>query len=149
MKSSNLPDNYISTVADELLDECEFARQHSESFSQIAFAHIKRMSFSKAMFEEKTLLSARTFDRIKSNELENPTIETVMAICIGLELGIEQGGPLLEIAGYKLGQSHLHRAYRKILSSFKGRSIYECDEFLEELGLQPICKRALKQNSLK
>jgi hypothetical protein len=61
-----------------------------------------------------------------------------MAICIGLELGIEQGEPLLEIAGYKLGKSHLHRAYRKILSSLKGHSIYECDEFLNTLDLPPI-----------
>jgi hypothetical protein len=60
MSSPNLSDNYISTVANELLDECEFARQHSESFSQITFAHIQRMRFSKAMFEDKTLLSART-----------------------------------------------------------------------------------------
>jgi hypothetical protein len=102
--------------------------------------------YNKPAFEQKTLLSGRTYDRIRTNQLESPSIETVMAICIGFELGVEYGQQLLEITGHKLGDIELHAAYRKLLVSFKGRSIIECNAFLDENHLPPLVKRALKGN---
>jgi hypothetical protein len=97
---------YRSSV--ELKTECEFVKSHSKTFCQIVCAHMQLKGYNKPAFEQKTLLSGRTYDRIRTDQLESPSIETVMAICIGFELGVEYGQQLLEITGHKLGDAELH-----------------------------------------
>jgi hypothetical protein len=58
-----------------------------------------------------------------------------MAVCIGLSLGVVEGGELLEKAGYKLGISPLHLAYKKLLTDCVGYTLHECDELLAALSM--------------
>lgn len=106
------------------------------NFAQTAWAHIERKKISRKDFCEKTLLSDKTYDRLRDNRLPSPTLQTVMQICVGLELGGVLGEQLLELAGYKLNAQQV--AYRKILYAFRGHSIYECDEVLTALGMPSI-----------
>jgi hypothetical protein len=36
-------------------------------------------------------------------------------------------------------------AYKKLIHSYRGHSIYECNEVLEALGLSPLCAKAYKE----
>ena len=81
-------------------------KQH---FSQLAWEQMKRCDCTlKEDFRYRTLLSDKTFDRIKSGKLKNPDIETVMALCFGLDLGVFYGDPLLRSAGYDLSLRKRH-----------------------------------------
>lgn len=131
----------------EYIEEGQFLSTPAGNFAQVAYAHIQRKGYNKAVFCDKTLLSGKTFDRIKDNRLPNPTLETVMQICIGLELGGIYGEQLLEIAGYKLNNSPQQLAYKKLLHSYYGHSIYECDEVLRALGLASIVPKAYRETA--
>ncbi len=108
------------------------------SFAQAAWEHIERKGVSRADFAEKTLLSGKIYDRIRSGELTNPKLQTVIQICIGLELGGVLGEHLLSLAGYTLNNTPQQLAYKNILHAYRGHSIYECDEILKALGITSI-----------
>ena len=121
----------------ELADEFHIATETRQNFAQLAWAHIDRNGINKSAFQTLTLLSGKTYDRIKTNTMpDKPDIETPMAI--GLELGGLLGEELVERAGHKLTDILLHQAYRKLLNVFKGQSIFECNEALLALNLKPI-----------
>ena len=129
---------------ESLLADAEFAREHSNNFSVLAWAHIQRCNCHyKETFRERTLLSDKMFDRIKKGEVLNPEIETVMAICMGLNLGAAHGIPLLRSAGYDLTdtQSPILISYMKLLASPEVKDIFQCNEILEALNLKPLCEK--------
>jgi hypothetical protein len=128
----------LRKLHDDLIDQSRRLADTEMNFAQLAAWHIKNKGYNKAVFQAKTLLSRKTYERIMSNQLPNPTLETVMAICIGLQLSIKDSELLLERAGYKLSSSPQHLAYHKLLSAFVGHSLFECNEILEALSLSPL-----------
>ena len=129
----------------ELVASAAFASEQLPSFSALAWANIERRKCTNStVFQEKTLLSGKTFSRIKSGNLHKPTLDTVMAICIGLDLGVIYGDPLLRSAGYVLSGtvSPMHIAYYAMLTTFRGFTIFECNEILAALGVPLIQSKA-------
>lgn len=138
--------NKAKAIGSKIKEVEGFVNSHNSNFCQEVMAHVERKGINKASFCKKTLLSERTFERIKSNSLsKNPRPETVMKVCIGLDLGLEYGESLFEKAGYKLEGSDLFLAYKNILLSCKSYSIYECDEILELLNLPALVKCVTNQ----
>jgi hypothetical protein len=125
----------------DLVEQSKFSESTSLSFSQEAYAHVERLKMNKTVFCNKTLLSGKTYDRIKHNRLDDPSLETVMSVCIGLELGMSYGESLLAKGGYLLSTSPRKTAYKMLLYSYKGHSILECDELLEALNFPLLARR--------
>ena len=124
----------------------EFIINNSGSFTEAVIELTKRRGYNKITFRARTMLSSKTYDRIWMNDMRSmPKPETVMQICLGLNLGIEYGEPLFEKAGYKLDSSELLLTYRVILLSCKNIDIYECNEILRNLGLPILGKRFLRK----
>ena len=123
----------------ELSEEIHADVQMGENFAQLAWKYISGKKINKAQFQTLTLLSEKMYTRIRDNKLPKPHLETAMAIAIGLKLGPHLGEGLIEKAGYKLNDSPLHRTYKKLLTVFKGQSIYECNKVLEALNFKPLC----------
>jgi hypothetical protein len=121
---------------EEYSEEITFLQMPVTTFAATASAHIQRLGLSRKEFCDKTLLSEKTYDRIKTNTAGRVTLQTVMQIAIGLELGGLLGEQLIELAGYKLTNKEI--GYKKVLYGFKGHSIFECDEVLTALGLESI-----------
>jgi len=117
---------------EEYVEEDEFLSKPTLNFAQTAWAHIERLHCSRTEFVEKTLLSEGMYKRLLRKTVIRPTFQTVMQFCVGLSLGGILSEQLLELAGYKLNAQQL--AYKKILHSYCGHSIYECDEILVALG---------------
>lgn len=120
----------------------QYALQCQKSFCQQAMEVIQFAKANKAVFCNKTMLSERAYERIQANNMPKPKIETVMCICLGLELEIGISTQLLHAAGYELNNSPQHVAYKALLTSFVGHSLYECDEALKAMGLSPLVKNA-------
>jgi hypothetical protein len=131
----------------ELVEQSRRLAQAEINFAQLAAWHIKEKGYNKTVFREKTHLSFKTYERIVSNRLPNPDLATVMAICIGLQLSIKDSEDLLEKAGYRLSSSPQHLAYHKLLSTFIGHSLTDCNEVLEALDLSPITPKSQKSSS--
>jgi hypothetical protein len=128
----------LRELHDDLVEQSRRLAAAEMNFAQLAAWHIKNKGYNKAVFRAKTLLSHKTFERIMSNQLPNPDLATVMAICIGLQLSIKDSELLLERAGYRLSSSPQQLAYYKLLSAFSGHSLAECNEVLAALSLTPI-----------
>jgi len=107
------------------------------SFSETVSYLIKKQKLNRVLFYEKTLIDHRQFSRILKNEVNNPRFDTVIAICIGLNLGLLYGEPLLRKCGYTL-DCDSKAAYKVLLASYCGRSITECNEYLVAQGLKPL-----------
>lgn len=138
----------LRKLRDNLIMNVAYKSENQKSFSELAWRQMKRCNCHyKDTFIERTLLSGKTFDRIKAGELEKPSVETVMAICIGLNLGILHGEPLLRSAGYDLEKSSilLHTIYHALLCSFHDKNIFECNGLLVSVGQPPINEKAYKE----
>ncbi len=110
--------------------------QPETSFIQLIKAHIARNGYSVNKLCRRTLLSEKTFYRIKTNQMPNPSLKTVMSLCIGLQLDPAYSTVLLAAAGYTLTDSPLHIAYRRLLISCYNKPIHICNEFLINLGFE-------------
>ena len=129
----------------EIAEDITFITETKQNFSQLAWKLMEHCHCNyKELFREKTLLSDRTFDRIKAGKLLNPDIETAIAICAGLNLGVLYGVPLLKSAGIDLEQSSvpLHRVYFVLLCTYHEHNIFEWNEILGALGLPFIRAKA-------
>lgn len=124
------------------MQQGQYAVQCQKPFCQQAMEAIKFVKANKAVFCEKTMLSEKTYERLETNKMPKPTLETVMCICIGLSLGINISNQLLNAAGYELNNTPQQVAYKAFLTSFVGHTLYECDEALKALGLSPLIKNA-------
>jgi hypothetical protein len=120
----------------EYAEEKDFLSRPAVSFSQVAWAHVERIGIGRKEFCKRTLLSEKTYERLRDGEVIHPSLQTVLQICIGLGLGGVFGEQLLDLAGYKLSAQQL--PYKKILCSYRGHSIYECDAILVRLGMPSI-----------
>jgi len=126
----------LNKLYNEYTEENEFLSKPTLNFAQTAWAHIERLKCSRTDFVQKTLLSESIYDQLLGNRIPRPSFQTVMQFCVGLALGSVFGEQLLELAGYKLNSQQL--AYKKILHSYCGHSIYECDAVLVALGSPSI-----------
>ncbi|WP_302683485.1 helix-turn-helix domain-containing protein [Adlercreutzia sp.] len=100
-----------------------------------------KLGISKSEFCRRTLLSEKTYERIKYGQLaDRPKPETVMQFCVGLGLSLEESENLFNAAGYYLGGCKLHEAYRELLSMNDSLTIYECNDVLRHLEL-PLLAR--------
>ena len=133
-KRTKLLEQFYFELAEEYAADIELGT----TFAQAAQVHIERKGVNKAAFETLTLLDGKTYDRIQKNNLPNPSLNTAMAVCIGLKISGVAAEDLLLKAGYRLGISLLHQTYRKFLNSHKGYSIFEYNEILGGLGLPLI-----------
>ena len=125
----------------ELAEEISVDFETQQNFAKVAWNHIRRNKLNKETFQQKTLLSGKMYDRIKNDNVPKPSLETAMALAIGLKLGGKSGEELLEKAGHKLTDTPLHLTYRKLLNVCKEKGILGCNEILEHLSFPPLCEK--------
>jgi len=100
---------------------------------------IKYRKTTNEKLAEASLISAKTVQRMRNNEDYTPTLETVIALCIGLRLPPVLNTDLLSKSGYSLkGTSDLHLMYHFILTSCYTYTIHECNEMLIKHNFKPL-----------
>ncbi len=102
--------------------------------------HMERKNCTNEQLEEYSLISARTISRIRSGAIQNPTIKTLVALCIGLQLYPDFSEDLLKKAGHILKSTDRDFAYKKLLREHYKQSIHECNEILVSLKLKKLSK---------
>lgn len=85
-------------------------------------------------------LDPKTIQRMRNNEAYDTTIETIVAICIALQLPPAVSDVLINRSAYSLGVSEKHLTYRFLLNSCYTKTIYECNSMLQRLGFDPLTK---------
>jgi len=112
----------------------------SQTFAQTAKTLMERKKWNSVIFKEKTLLDDSMYSRIMKNE-RNPSFRTAIAICVGLGVDAITASNMLAGAGYSFSPSKEHQAFSYILSALHGKSIDECNAFLESISIKPLGNR--------
>lgn len=97
------------------------------------------------IFWEKTLLNRNFFSAIKGNRLKEVTKETLMAVCVGLELRIRMVEKVFHKAGLLLNEYETPDGiYIFILENIPGLGIDEFNNILIVKGQKPLGTQARK-----
>lgn len=128
----------LSRKQAEFADKFSEYQKNFQTFGEKATAIMKRKHWNSTIFKERTLLDDMAYSRIINSNDSLPSLRTVMAVCIGLGLDIQLATSLLASAGYSLGTSREHQLYHFLLTAFEGKSIDECNVFLESMDVKPL-----------
>lgn len=110
------------------------------SFSDTLIAHMKRKGFTVEQLAESSLVSDRQIYRFRKAPYPNITLPQVVGLCIGLKLHPILSCDLIKKAGYSFNMSPQHKAYHMLILTMSNNSIYECNDYLTQVGIAPIGK---------
>lgn len=114
----------------------EFTRTKN-TFSVRAFEFMEAQEWTPLLFTKKTGLNERAYFRIKSGETNYPHIETVLSICIGLNLGSFDRFELLKLAGHGIAKNKREFAYQYIFDSYRINTVDDFNRVYLTLGVEP------------
>jgi DNA-binding Xre family transcriptional regulator len=108
------------------------------SFGQSLILLMKWRKMSNELLAEKALLSSKTIQRMRNDAEHTWDIETLVAVCIGLQLPPYISTPLIEKAGLAIKVGEKGITYAHLLSTYYRRTIHEVNEYLHLAGYPPI-----------
>lgn len=110
----------------------------------------KLRKWNPLRFCENTGFKESFYTRIKENlydEKYQPTLSSVMAICVALHLPSQFSFKLVKLSGNALRASKLHNCYRFILNHYElFQNVDEVNVFLIAKGFKPICDKDIYEN---
>jgi DNA-binding Xre family transcriptional regulator len=137
MKNNKVTSKY----EDEVRELTNIVRSLPISFADTLLAHMDRVDCTVESLAEKSLVSEKTIQRMRNARSSKSRLETVVSICIGLQLDIILSLDLIEKSFIKLNmQDARHVFLFKILDSKDKKSIYEWNEILEENNQKTLKK---------
>ena len=108
------------------------------SFSVALTQYMDESGVTVECLAEETGLSEKTIQRLRNNPDIQPSIETVIAICVGLHLDPYRGEMLLHLAGYTLTNKKRDRIYKVFIGFAYKDTVLECNNALIRCGLKPL-----------
>jgi len=106
---------------------------------QLVGALIDLRKWNIEVFMERCCLDENSFYKAQRGDPAPPTLPTLMAICIAMNLDMPEAETLLGAAGIKLSAAiPLHRAYLFIIERLSGQPIPVCNEFLRRLHFKEL-----------
>lgn len=129
----------MASMKRQFEDDCRMRTAESVTFWQMLWQYIRLRNMNSAVFCEKTLLDESYYRHAEKNDGKAlPEVRTIVAMCVGLGLDLQQSQELLRLAGRALNDSREHVAYGFVLSMLRGQSIYDCNTFLAEIGIRTL-----------
>ena len=77
---------------------------------------------------------------MRNNEEYETTIETIVAICIALQLPPVISQALISRSAYSLGSGPKFMTYHFLLEACYTKTIFECNDILRGVNLAPLTK---------
>ena len=113
---------------------------NKESCWQAIYAIIQYLGISKAHFCELTHLGEEVYRKAKNDVPTNPSLRTIVAIALGLNLNLEITENLLKLAGHAFSKNNEHKHLKFCIIMFfqSAHSIDDANEFLKYKNLKPL-----------
>ena len=107
-----------------------------DGFSDTLNFHMKKLSLATAQLSEASLVSQRTITRMRSPKSPNPTVESIVAVSIGMNLYPELSFDMLHKADREFDFTDpAHIWYMVILRTMYKENIAKCNELLYSNGI--------------
>lgn len=124
------PKKSISRSLEELL-----RRRHEETFSEMLLRLVDEKGFAKdSIVYKRANLERSVFSKLRSNKNYAPSKSTAVALCIALELNMDQTRDLLARAGYALSPSNLGDVIVSYFIESSQYDIFEINAVLFQYG---------------
>lgn len=111
------------------------------NFSGALDALIDWSDMTEEELAEAADMSEKTIQRLRNTEPDNVTIETVMQLCIGMQLPPVLSNCLLRASGKSFMMTEQHIMYQFLLNACYYKSIFECNDMLTAQKLKPLGKQ--------
>lgn len=122
----------------------EFEKQFSRTLSisthanDVLWQHMQKQHWNTGIFQNKTLLDPINYSRVQKNTY-NFKMPAIIAMGIGLCLPLTEMNLILSLAGFTFNANDKQQqAYQFLFTSYFGKTIEECNELLEKLGLKTL-----------
>lgn len=110
---------------------------NAQSTNQVFLRYMKDAKWNSSIFQEKTLLSANDYSRLSSDHKFK--LPAYVAMAVGLGLSLDEFQKAIYLNGLSLDdKERTHNAYSFVLSMLQGKSIDECNAFLEHVGVETL-----------
>lgn len=110
------------------------------SFSLTFVELMKRRGLTMEKLSERSEVSMETIGRLRRCEECNSSLETLIAICIGMNLHPLLSADLLRKAGKAFQINPKHVLYYMILHEFWQKPLSEANDFLQRNGVKPLSR---------
>lgn len=124
---------YLASQEAEKKVRLELMQNNCDTFADMLLYHMDRKNIKIDDLVERADLSDTTIKKYRSGEIENPPIENVLAICIGLNLPKAYCLEMIRVAGHTLNESPRHMAYKYLLDYTDG-TIKQWNMILDAFG---------------
>ena len=127
---------YIATHAQDVMDLLvTFPNELGESLKAL----MKWREISVDKLAEESQLDVASISRIRSGKRDNPTLKSIIALCVGMSLPPLLSHKLIQNAGYTLRYSNQEQMlYEIILGGCSSMNIFDCNKLLIEKGFEPL-----------
>lgn len=116
-------------------------RQLPSTFADTLIFHMDRLKYTEEALAENALVTAKTIQRMRNDIRYKSKLETVVAVCIGMQLYPVLSMDMVTKAGHTFKQfDEEHIIYQWLLNSKYQCSIYECNEILRANNCKVLCK---------
>ena len=103
--------------------------------------HMGKLHLTNEALAGQCLINEDTIRKYRNGSNKSkPTIQTVVALCVGLQLPLPFSLDLVHKAGYTFTGELNNIAYLTILATMTGCSIYNCNKLLRNAGVPPLAK---------
>ena len=117
----------------------EAMRRYTGSFAETLVALQKERRLSNKQLADRSLVGEKTIQRLRNDEEYPTSVQTVLALCVGLKLPLPEAEMFLGKTDFKLnsmkGEGYV---YQCVLGACVENSIYEINEMLKENGITPL-----------
>jgi predicted metal-dependent hydrolase/Zn-dependent peptidase ImmA (M78 family)/DNA-binding Xre family transcriptional regulator len=117
----------------------ETIRQYPGSFAETLVKLQKEKKVNNKVLADRSLVGEKTIQRLRNNEEYPTSVQTVLALCVGLKLPLPEAEMLIEKTDFRLNRMKEEGyVYQCILATCTENSIYEINEMLKANGIKPL-----------
>ncbi len=103
--------------------------------------HMNKLHLTNEALAGRCLINEDTIRKYRNGSNKSkPNIQTVIALCVGLQLPLPLSFDLVHKAGYTFTGEPNDIAYLTVLSTMTGCSIYDCNALLRDARVPPLAK---------
>ena len=136
----------MTAIAEEAKRVADMLDTMPSSFCATLDYHIKRRNYTNEKMEERTGISSRMIQDYRNKKDAKPTLQSVLALCIGLNLHPSFSYDLITKAGYNIMiASEENLIYRYLIDNHHMENIFMWNTKLQDAGL----KQQLPKNGNK
>lgn len=107
--------------------------------------HMDKLHLTNEALTDRCLINEDTIRKYRNGSNKSkPNLQTVVALCVGLQLPLPFSLDLVHKAGHTFTGEPNDIAYLTVLSTMTGCSIYDCNALLRDAGVPPLAKENKK-----